>query len=283
VAQWRFINTHTGAVLMPEASSRLHQRFLQQAGWTKAVRQRAFLQFGLGGLARILEVGSGTGAITDELRRASSGIVIGLDRDPNANAFAHASDRQTVCVTGLGERLPFPPNCYDLTCCHFLLLWVADPLAVLLEMNRVTRPGGGVLCLAEPDYGGRIDYPDSLSELGVLQEGALQAQGADTRLGRRLRILLHQAGLTDVEAGVLGGEWADSEAEARGERDLEWQTLADDLTDRISTAELRRMQSEFARAHNEGSRILFVPTFYGWGRRPPSIPHQPSLQPRQTG
>jgi SAM-dependent methyltransferase len=267
---------------MSEASSRLHQRFLQQAGWTKAIRQRAFSQFGLEGLGRILEVGSGTGALTSELRRATSGIVIGLDRDPTANAFAHAGDRKAVCVTGLGEQLPFPPTSFDLTCCHFLLLWVADPLAVLLEMKRVTKPGGGVLCLAEPDYGGRIDYPDSLSELGALQEGALKAQGADTRLGRRLRILLHQAGLTDVQAGVLGGDWADASAETKVQRDLEWRTLADDLTDRISTAELRRMESEFERAHNEGSRVLFVPTFYSWGRRPPSI-HQPSLLPPQTG
>ncbi|MCX6071454.1 MAG: methyltransferase domain-containing protein, partial [Chloroflexi bacterium] len=206
-----------------------------------------------------------------EIQRTSSAMVVGLDRDPSANAFARAGSRQETYVTGLGERLPFPPTSFDLTCCHFLLLWVADPLAILLEMKRVTKPGGGVLCLAEPDYGGRIDYPDGLAELGALQEEALQAQGANTHVGRRLRALLHQSGLTNVQAGVLGGEWANADAATDSQRDLEWRTLADDLTGRISTDKLRSIETEFTRAQRDGSRVLFVPTFYGWGTRPPRI------------
>lgn len=267
---------------MPETPDRLHQRFLQQAGWTRTIRQRAFSRFGLPGIQRILEVGSGTGAITSELQRASSGTVVGLDCDPTANAYARDANRQVAYVTGLGEQLPFPPGSFDLSCCHFLLLWVADPLEVLLEMKRVTRPGGGVLCLAEPEYAGRIDYPEGLAELGALQEEALRAQGADTHLGRRLRALLHQAGLKDVQAGVLGGEWADTGAATDDQGDLEWRTLADDLTGRVSTEKLRSLGIEFTRAQADGSRVLFVPTFYGWGIRPPRSQQPPPLR-RQTG
>lgn len=256
---------------MPDAPEDIHRRFLQQAAWTRAIRERAFSVFGLAGLERILEVGSGTGAITSELQRAAPGLVVGLDRDPRSNAFARADRRQAACVTGIAEQLPFPPASFHLTCCHFLLLWVADPLPVLLEMKRVTMPGGGVLCLAEPDYGGRIDHPEGLATLGALQEQALQAQGADTRVGRRLRALLHQAGLSDVQAGVLGGEWADGDPSPQAQRDLEWRTLADDLAGRVSPEALRKMEAEFARARDDGSRVLFVPTFYGWGRRPRSI------------
>lgn len=267
---------------MPESPDRLHRRFLQQAGWTRAIRQRAFSQFGLPGLKKVLEVGSGTGAITSEVRRASSGTVVGLDRDPRANAFARSGNRQGAYVTGLAEQLPFPPASFDLTCCHFLLLWVANPLPVLLEMKRVTKPGGGVLCLAEPDYGGRIDHPEGLAEFGALQEGALRAQGAETRVGRRLRALLHQAGLADVHTGVLGGEWADASAATTEQRDLEWRTLADDLAGRVSTEKLHSMQAEFTQAQAEGSRVLFVPTFFGWGTQPLHIQQPPPL-PRQTG
>lgn len=256
---------------MPDAPEDIHRRFLQQAAWTRAIRERAFSTFGLAGLERILEVGSGTGAITSELRCAAAGLVVGLDRDPRANAFAHSDHRQAACVTGLGEQLPFPPASFNLTCCHFLLLWVAEPLPLLLEMKRVTKPGGGVLCLAEPDYGGRIDYPESLAKLGALQEQALQVQGANTRVGRRLRALLHQAGLSDVHAGVLGGEWADGDPSPQAQPDLEWRTLADDLAGRVSPSALRTMEAEFARARDDGSRVLFVPTFYGWGRRPHRI------------
>jgi SAM-dependent methyltransferase len=256
---------------MPETPDRLHQRFLQQASWTRAIRQRAFSRFGLPDIHRILEVGSGTGAITSDLQHTSSAAVVGLDCDPTANAFARGANRQVAYVTGLGEQLPFPPGSFDLSCCHFLLLWVADPLEVLLEMKRVTRPGGGVLCLAEPDYGGRIDYPEDLAELGEHQEEALRAQCADTRMGRRLRALLHQIGLKDVQAGVLGGEWADADATTDAQRDLEWRTLAGDLFGRVSTEKLRSLGIEFTRAQGDGSCVLFVPTFYGWGTRPPRI------------
>jgi SAM-dependent methyltransferase len=266
---------------MPQAPELLHQRFVQQAGWTRAIRERAFSQFGLKGLQTILEVGSGTGAITSEIQRTSSAMVVGLDRDPSSNAFARAVIPQAAYVTGLGEQLPFPPASFDLSCCHFLLLWVADPLAILLEMKRVTKPGGGVLCLAEPDYGGRVDYPDGLAEMGALQEEALRAQRAETRMGRRLRALLHQAGLTHVQAGVLGGEWADGDAATDEQRDLEWHTLADDLTARVSTNKLSSMEAEFMRTQGEGSRVLFVPTFYGWGTRPLHF-EQPPPPSRQT-
>jgi SAM-dependent methyltransferase len=252
---------------MSDATEQLHHRFCQQAAWTRAIRQRAFSQFALPTLQSVLEVGSGTGAITSEIRETSSALVIGLDRDPRANAFARTADVRATCVTGLGEQLPFPPASFDLTCCHFLLLWVPEPLPVLLEMTRVTRPGGGVLCLAEPDYGGRIDYPEDLAELGTLQEEALRARGAETRLGRRLRALLHQAGLADVEAGVLGGEWSDDSSPAEAQQDLEWRTLADDLTGRVAPATLRRLEANYTRSRREGSHILFVPTFFAWGRR----------------
>ena len=136
---------------MRDSPEALHQRYLQQASWTAAIRREAFRRFDADRAARILEVGSGTGAITSELRSSSRGAVIGLDRDQHVNEYARRSHPGAACITGLGERLPFPASSFDLVCCHFLLLWVADPLHILTEMLRVTRPGGGVLCLAEPD------------------------------------------------------------------------------------------------------------------------------------
>ncbi len=254
---------------MPETPEGLHQRYVQQAGWTAAIRRQAFLRFNVEEAARILEVGSGTGAIAAELRRASHGAVIGLDRDRMVSRSAQRSDPTAACVTGLGERLPFPNSSFDLVCCHFLLLWVDDPLAILSEMLRVTRPGGGVLCLAEPDYGGRVDHPEGLAALGALQEQALRRRGAEPRLGRRLRQLLRQAGLARVESGVLGGEWEDADMGASpADRDLEWHTLSDDVKAMLSQADLARLESEFVRASQDGSLVLFVPTFYGWGTRP---------------
>ena len=51
------------------------------------------------------------------------------------------------------SHLPYEDGSFDMVYCSFLLLWVKDPLEVLKEMKRVSR--GSVVCLAEPDYGGR--------------------------------------------------------------------------------------------------------------------------------
>ena len=99
-------------------------------------------------------------------------------------------------------------------------------------MRRVTRPGGWVLAMAEPDYGGRIDYPEDLIYLGELQETALRRQGAETRLGRRLSALFHAAGLQEVETGVLGGQWRD--APSLEDLAREWEVLEVDLADKLT-------------------------------------------------
>jgi hypothetical protein len=152
--------------------------------------------------------------------------------------------------------------------CHFLLLWVENPSNILSEMARVTRLGGAVMAIAEPDYGGRIDYPPELAQLGDWQMRSLQAQGANPTIGRQLPSLLTQAGLTRVEAGVLGGQWSAEAQESN--RDAEWEMLEYDLT-RLNTGQvdftvLHRLQKLDTLAYENGERVLFVPTFYAWGR-----------------
>jgi len=75
-------------------------------------------------------------------------------------------------------------------------------------MARITRPGGAVLALAEPDYGGRIDYPIKLAQMGKWQIESLRLQGADPLMGRKLATIFNSAGFDSVETGVLGGQWS---------------------------------------------------------------------------
>ena len=70
-------------------------------------------------------------------------------------------------------------------------------------MVRVTRPGGAVIVAAEPDYGGRIDYPDLPLREWQLQ--ALAGEGADPRLGRRLRALFALPAVREAEVGIMPG------------------------------------------------------------------------------
>ena len=127
----------------------------------------------------------------------------GLDLDPTrlADAARHVPQAKLVCGDALG--LPYPAEVFEITFCHFLLLWVPDPLQALLEMRRVTRPGGYVLALAEPDYNSRVDKPDPLAPLGRWQAESLRRQGADPGLGARLAELFRQAGIPPIETGRL--------------------------------------------------------------------------------
>ena len=144
-----------------------HRRYLQQAAWTRDLRLYLFEHAGLKKALRVLEVGCGTGAVLADLDTPAS--IFGLDVDflRLVGAKSHVSAAVLTCGNALG--LPYSPGVFDLTFCHFLLLWVGDPLQALREMKRVTRPGGSVLALAEPDYNSRLDEPQTLAQLGCWQ------------------------------------------------------------------------------------------------------------------
>lgn len=243
-----------------------HARYLQQATWTAPLRQRAYALAGLSKSHRILEVGSGTGVITADLGRQTAARVFGIDRDREIIGFARRQDPGTRVALAEADWLPFADGPFDAAVCHFLLLWAEDPQHVVLEMARVTRPGGWVLCLAEPDYGGRIDHPALLADAGRLQEEALRRQGADPHIGRRLRELLFGAGLAEVQVGVLGGEWQGIASQS--EIESEWATLEGDLEGLMSAGDLAELRRVYRESAGDGTQMVFVPTFYGFGRKP---------------
>jgi SAM-dependent methyltransferase len=240
-----------------------HTRFTQQARWTAELRRYLFTRARLDRPRRILEVGCGTGAVLASLS-SDPARLFGLDinRDFLHQAAGHAPG--TRLVQGDAHHLPFTGSQFDCVYCHFTLLWVADPIQVLSEARRLVRSGGWVMALAEPDYGGRIDYPDELVEIGELQAESLQRQGADIRLGRRLGALFHQAALRNIETGVVSGRWHEQPSPA--DLDLEWAVLESDLQGKLSDQELSRLRQIDRQAWQSGERVLFVPTFYAIGR-----------------
>jgi SAM-dependent methyltransferase len=240
-----------------------HTRFIQQAAWTEAIRHKLLNSLEVGHADTILEVGSGTGVILNEISNRWSARVIGLDLDRKRLRFSQQYAPRSFAVHGDGMHLPYKPACIDLCLCHFLLLWVADPFAVLQEMVRVTRPQGWVMALAEPDYDGRIDYPPALVELGQLQAESLEDQGADLKLGRRLMSLFLKAGLSEVAVGVLGGEWR-ADGARRTAREEEWAVMLSDLGENADPAQLSAIKQDWL----DDGHILFVPTFYAMGKVP---------------
>jgi SAM-dependent methyltransferase len=247
-----------------------HARFTQQAGWTRELRLHLFGRAGLERAERVLEAGCGTGAILGGL--STPACVLGLDLDPArlAEARLHAPSAALACGDAL--RLPYPEAAFDVAFCHFLLLWVRDPLGALCEMKRVTRPGGAVLALAEPDYDSRVDKPDPLAPLGRWQAESLRRQGADPALGARLADLFQQAGLRLVETGTLRGSPGSSTGLGdgkrlpdAGEREMEWAVLEADLTGIVPRREIQKMKKLDEQAWQRGERVLHVPTYFAYG------------------
>lgn len=238
-----------------------HDRYTQQACWTGDLRKYIFDKAGLKEAQRILEAGCGTGAVLSSINTPAT--LHGLDISSEVLSEARIHAPEAKLVRGDALSLPYPDSTFDITFCHFLLMWVSDPLQAVREMARVTRPGGSVLALAEPDHSRRVDKPKPLATLGRLQTEALRRQGADPSFGARLADAFSRAGIKVVEAGTL----QKSEGEApRGEREIEWAVLEADLAGLIPSAELNNMKRLDEKAWADGERVLYVPTYFAWGR-----------------
>jgi len=247
-----------------------HTRYTQQAIWTRELRKYLFDRTELTSAQRVLEVGCGTGAILSEIQAAlltCSGVqrkCHGLDIQPLSlmEARVHAPDASLT--RGDALSLPYPNETFDITLCHFLLLWISNPQGALAEMKRVTTQNGHVLALAEPDYTARVDKPAELEILGYWQAKSLQKQGADPSLGGKLAEMFYQAGIELLETGAI--ERQRDGALTSIEWEMEWAVLEADLTGLVSADEIKRLKIKDKLAWEQGKRTLHVPTYFAWGR-----------------
>ncbi len=241
-----------------------HAQFVRQAQWTQATRNHLYRRARLMQAGRVLDVGCGTGAITSELAGRTRGEVIGLDRDPAMIAFARATDARARYEQGDALSLPYPDAHFDVVTCHFVLLWIGDPGQAVREMARVTSGQGSVLICAEPDYGGRIDWPEL--PIREWQIEGLRMQGADPLIGRQLRRLLTEAGL-HAEVGIHPSHWNVDALRAHFEE--EWTLLWHDVGESVADEAFADARSRARQAIERGTRLVHVPIFHAMavGRR----------------
>jgi demethylmenaquinone methyltransferase / 2-methoxy-6-polyprenyl-1,4-benzoquinol methylase len=93
--------------------------------------------------ARVLDVATGTGLVAADVVHRYEARVVGLDQ--SAEMLARAAARATpgvVLVRGDGQRIPFADSSFDAVTFTYLLRYVDDPAATLVELSRVLRPGG---------------------------------------------------------------------------------------------------------------------------------------------
>jgi len=92
---------------------------------------------------RVLDVGCGPGALTTELAtRLGPDAVTAVDPSAPFVAAARARHPGVDVRQAVAEQLPFPDGTFDAALAQLVVHFMADPVAGLTEMARVTRPGG---------------------------------------------------------------------------------------------------------------------------------------------
>ena len=152
--------------------------------------------------AAVLDLGCGTGVVARALaaRFGFTGTVTGVDQSAHFIAAAErlatddgVADRIELVVAD-AHALPFPDASFDAVVAHTLVSHVRDPLTVLAEAARVTRPGGSITVF-DGDYAS-LTFGCSDPRLGQVVEPALQSMiMSSPRVMRELPRLLPKAGL----------------------------------------------------------------------------------------
>lgn len=153
---------------------------------------------------RVLDVGCGPGALTAELvRRVPPGSVAAADPSPPFVEAVRARFPGVPVRRASAERLPWPGACFDAALAQLVVHFMADPVAGLTQMARVTRPGGVVAASTWDEPGGRSPLTPFWRVAGdLLGRGVVRDHPAGTGEGE-LAALLEEAGLAQVRAGGL--------------------------------------------------------------------------------
>jgi SAM-dependent methyltransferase len=228
-----------------------HESVLRSHRWRTAANSAGYLLGHLRSGDHLLDVGAGPGTITADLARLV-GRVTATEVGPQELALTAEGTRGLDVELRVADvhALPFEDATFDVAHAHQVLQHVADPVAALREMARVTRPGG-LVAARDGDYGGFIWWPrlPGLDDWLGLYHQAARANGGEPDAGRRLLGWAQAAGLTDITATASvwcfatpqdrawwGGSWAERMTESALARQLIDQRLA-------THADLHRIQA----------------------------------------
>lgn len=190
---------------------------LQEPRW----RRRAVLAIDPRPGMRVVDVACGTGTLSADLREAVApgGSVLGVDFSPRMIELArrrHAGRRDLLFIEADALDLPLPDASFDAATIAFGMRNLADYARGFVQLRRVVRPGGRVVCLeiARPTHWlGRLAavWFDRLVPLLGRLVGQREAYAYLVRSTRdypgpeRVAALMREAGLEDIRLAYLSG------------------------------------------------------------------------------
>ena len=241
-----------------------------QALETAEERLPLYLEVGLKDTSLVLDVGCGSGIVTRDIARLTKGKVVAVDGSEDMINVAkdilkdYSNVELKVCNA---EDLPFDDNIFDIVTCNLVLMWADDPQRVVNEMARVTKPGGKVLASLEPDYGGKLHWPEHPKVDSIFAGEAIKKRGGDPHIGRKLRLLFVRAGLK-TKVGIGNTRIWDCEEDKAyylHARDFYVKALKDAG---LSQEEIDKWEYDYLRSLDEGIQLNFFPQFYAIGQKP---------------
>jgi SAM-dependent methyltransferase len=203
--------------------------------------------------------------------------VVAIDNDPamvQTAALTLQGVHNVEVRRADAHRLPFADASFDLVVANLLFMWVQDPQAVANEMARVCRPGGRVLASMEPDYGGKIHFPENPVIDQVFQGGMISRKGGDPHAGRKLRTYFVKAGL-DTVVGMSNPQVPSCE-EDLASYELEKGFYRRALRDSgVTPAQIDAWEAEYLASLREGTQFNYLPLFYALGAKKQSTASTP--------
>ncbi len=244
------------------------ERLDRQAARTAHLRRPLYERAGLERASRVLDVGCGSGSVTADLARACHGRVVAVDADPTmVRRSRQRLDGAATVVRADGRALPFADGSFDVAVCNLVLLWSPEPERIVAEMARVVRPGGVVLASMEPDYGGKVHFPENPVVDLVFQGDGIRRRGGDPHAGRKLRSHFVGAGLR-AEVGLSNLHLPSTEEDlALYRRNCRYyRRLLEEAG--FDEASIDAWEAEYVGALEAGVQVSFLPIFYALGRKP---------------
>ena len=153
---------------------------------------------------RALDVGCGPGALTGELvARLGAENVAAVD--PSEPFVAAARERNPGVDVRLApaEQLPHGDDAFDAALAQLVVHFMADAVAGIREMARVTRAGGSVAASVWDMAGGRAPLSLFWEAARQLNPRAEDESGLPGARANHLAELFDAAGLRDVEEAEL--------------------------------------------------------------------------------